>query len=52
MVALMPQNAPGSLSDREYVDTIAYILSQARYDDGKKRLSTSDLPSITIPARD
>jgi mono/diheme cytochrome c family protein len=52
MVALMPQNAPGSLSDRDYVDIIAYIVSQARYDDGKQRLRVSDLSSITIPPGD
>ena len=52
MVALMPQNAPGSLSDREYVDIIAYIVSQSRYDDGRKRLRLSDLSSITIPPSD
>ena len=50
MVALMPQNAPGSLSDREYVDIIAYIVSQSRYDEGKKRLRVSDLSAIMIPS--
>jgi len=49
MVALMPQNAPGSLSDREYVDILAYIVSQSRYEEGKQRLRISDLSSITIP---
>lgn len=49
MVALMPQNAPGSLSDRDYVDVIAYIVSQSRYDEGKQRLKVTDLASITIP---
>ncbi len=34
MVTQMPQNDPGSLADSEYVDVIAYMLSQAKYTDG------------------
>ena len=52
MVTEMPQNAPGSLRDEEYVDVIAYMLSQSRYADGKKRLRVSDLDDIRIPAGD
>ena len=52
MVTLMPQNAPGSLSDGEYVDVIAYIASQARYPEGTVRLQLAELNSITIPASD
>ena len=50
MVTQMPQNAPGSLSDGEYVDVIAYLLSQARYAGGKDRLKVGDLKDILIPA--
>ena len=49
MVTQMPQNAPGSLRDDEYVDVIAYMLSQSRYADGEERLELSDLGQITIP---
>lgn len=48
MVALMPQNAPGSLTDGEYVDVIAYIVADARYAPGRRRLRYADLPSILI----
>jgi mono/diheme cytochrome c family protein len=50
MVTEMPQNAPGSLRDEEYVDVIAYMLSQSRYADGRKPLRVSDLGDIRIPA--
>lgn len=49
MVTQMPQNDPGSLSDAEYVDVIAYILSQARYAEGTKKLKVVDLSEIHIP---
>jgi len=49
MVTEMPQNAPGSLRDEEYVDVIAYIISQARYADGERDLSVADLDEIVIP---
>ncbi|MEE4276956.1 MAG: cytochrome c [Halieaceae bacterium] len=49
MVTEMPQNNPGSLSDQEYVDVIAYMLSQSRYDDGDEPLKVSDLGEIVIP---
>ena len=52
MVTEMPQNAPGSLRDEEYVDVIAYMLSQSRYDDGEQRLQVSDLGAIRIPAKE
>lgn len=49
MVTQMPQNDPGSLSDSDYVDVIAYILSQARFADGTKKLKVVDLSEIHIP---
>ena len=49
MVTQMPQNDPGSLSDAEYVDVIAYILSQSRYAEGTKKLKVVDLSEIHIP---
>ncbi len=50
MVTEMPQNSPGSLSDEEYVDVIAYLLSRARYAAGDEALTASELDSILIPA--
>jgi mono/diheme cytochrome c family protein len=49
MVTQMPQNDPGSLSDAEYLELIAYMLSEARYADGKKKLKVGDLSEIHIP---
>jgi len=52
MVTEMPQNAPGSLTDDEYVAIIAYLLSQSRYAAGDRALGVADLASIVIPAGD
>jgi mono/diheme cytochrome c family protein len=52
MVVEMPQNAPGSLSDDEYVAIIAYMLSQSRYAVGDRPLRVSDLRGIVIPTGD
>ena len=52
MVTEMPQNAPGSLADGEYVDVIAYLLEQSRYVDGPDRLTVADLDGIRIPPGD
>ncbi len=52
MVTEMPQNDPGSLSDSEYVDVIAYMLSQSRYAVGDQPLKATELGEITIPRGD
>ncbi|MEM1189274.1 MAG: cytochrome c [Pseudomonadota bacterium] len=50
MVTEMPQNDPGSLSDADYVDVIAYMLSQSRYAVGEQPLKATELGEITIPS--
>jgi len=54
MSASMPQSNPGSLPDKDYVDILAYILSQSRYPTGDSELSIENgaLNDITIAARD
>ncbi|MEM1141821.1 MAG: cytochrome c [Pseudomonadota bacterium] len=52
MVTEMPQNDPGSLSDEQYLDVIAYMLSQSRYAVGEKPLQITDLGEITITGGD
>jgi len=54
MSASMPQSNPGSLPDKDYVDILAYILSQSRYPSGETELSHENgaLDEITIAARD
>lgn len=46
----MPKNAPGSLSDEEYADVLAYLLKMNRMPAGKQQLSTdaAALKSIRI----
>ena len=53
MSSSMPQGNPGSLPDKEYIDILAYMMSQNRYATGEKELSTDigKLNSITIKSR-
>ena len=53
MSSSMPESNPGSLSQQEYVDILAYILSLNRYSSGEDVLlpSTEILNKITISAR-
>jgi mono/diheme cytochrome c family protein len=47
----MPRNAPGSLSDAEYVDVVAHLLKINSYADGMNELAVSDLGGIKIPGQ-
>mgnify|MGYP001182422797 FL=1 len=53
MSSSMPQGNPGSLPDKEYIDILAYMMSQNRYSTGEKELPTDvdKLNSITIKSR-
>lgn len=51
MAAIMPQNNPGSLSDPEYLDVLAYILSIRGYPAGNLPLEAADLTRIEIQPR-
>jgi len=48
MAAIMPQNNPGSLTDQEYIDVLAYIISASGYPQGELPLTPSDLRNIDI----
>jgi len=48
MIALMPQNAPGTLEDTDYVAVLAYMLQDARYRPGEQPLTKADLAAIVI----
>jgi quinoprotein glucose dehydrogenase len=54
IATLMPQNNPGSLKRREYVDLVAFLLSLNEMPAGAKELPTqpSDLKQILIKWRD
>jgi mono/diheme cytochrome c family protein len=47
----MPRQAPGSLSDAEYVDIVAHLLRINSYADGMNELAVADLPAIKIPGQ-
>jgi len=47
----MPRNAPGSLSDAEYVDLVSHLLKINNYADGMSELAVSDLAGIKIPGQ-
>ena len=47
----MPRQAPGSLSDAEYVDVVAHLLKINSYADGMNELAVTDLAGIKIPGQ-
>jgi mono/diheme cytochrome c family protein len=47
----MPRNAPGSLSDAEYVDLVSHLLKINNYADGMNELGVADLSGIKIPGQ-
>lgn len=53
MSTSMPESNPGFLSQKEYVDILAYILSLSRYSAGEEELGYQDgaLNDLTIEAR-
>lgn len=44
----MPKNAPGSLSDDQYRQVFAYILSQNGYPAGQQQLSASTIGNVNL----
>ena len=53
MSTSMPESNPGFLSEKEYVDVLAYILSLSRYAAGETELDYKDgaLNEVTVEAR-
>lgn len=53
MSTSMPENNPGFLSEKEYVDILAYILSLSRYSAGDTELDHKDgaLNDLMVEAR-
>ena len=53
MSTSMPESNPGFLSEKEYVDILAYILSLSRYEAGDSELDYQDgaLNSLLVEAR-
>ncbi len=45
----MPRQAPGSLTDAEYVDIVSHLMRANGYGDGPTELGLADLPGIVIP---
>jgi mono/diheme cytochrome c family protein len=44
----MPRNAPGSLSEREYVDIVAYLLQRNDYPPGSSELTRERIPDVQV----
>ena len=53
MSTSMPESNPGFMTEKEYVDILAYILSLSRYAPGESELDYTDgaLDDITVAAR-
>ena len=53
MSTSMPESNPGFMTEKEYVDILAYILSLSRYAAGDKELDYRDgaLDELTVEAR-
>ena len=51
MSVSMPQDNPGALEVAEYVDVIAYMLSESEFPTGEAELSEEALGGITIQAQ-
>ena len=53
MSTSMPESNPGFLTEKEYVDILAYILSLSRYATGDTELDyqNGSLNEITVAAR-
>lgn len=49
LVRTMPENAPGALSDQEYVDVIAYILELNGYEPGMAELEATEESLDQVP---
>lgn len=47
----MPRNAPNSLSEAEYVDTVAHLLRLNGYPDGMTELAVARLGDIKVPGQ-
>jgi Cytochrome C oxidase, cbb3-type, subunit III len=47
----MPRSAPGSLTEKEYVDVVAHLLELNGYADGKTELAIAGLGDIKVPGK-
>jgi S-disulfanyl-L-cysteine oxidoreductase SoxD len=47
----MPRNAPSSLSEKEYVDVVAYLLKLNGYPDGMTELALAGLGDVKVPGQ-
>ena len=48
----MPSGAPSTLSDRQYVDVLAFILEKNGFPEGRKELNKDILPDVLLTGRD
>ena len=50
--AVMPRRAPGTLTDVQYFDVVAYILQQNEFPAGGQELNAESAPSILLVGKD
>jgi hypothetical protein len=48
----MPRGAPGTLSDKVYVDIVSYVLKVNEFPAGAQELRVDDLPKIRVVGKD
>ena len=52
MKRVMPQGKPGSLSDQQYIDIVAYVLWFNRFPEGGKELTATDLHEVVVAGKE
>src|SRR4029450_13842529 len=50
--AVMPRRAPGTLTDNQYLDVVAYVLQQNGFPDGMQELTVEAAPAIQLVAKE
>jgi hypothetical protein len=52
MKRIMPRDTPGSLTDRQYIDIVAYVLEFNNFPQGTKELTAADLPGVIVAGKE
>src|SRR5260221_4852024 len=52
MKRIMPRNKPGSLTDQQYIDIIAYVLQFNHFPEGTQELTAGDLPEVLVAGKE
>jgi len=52
MKRIMPRDRPGSLTDQQYIDVVAYVLEFNNFPKGTKELTAADLPDVLVAGKE